>query len=100
LVVTVSTSSLSSTRPAADILGGYELFDSPPIGRTGKLVESDDVLLIHNLLGTAYSSAIQNQLKAKKIPQLFIATGARERWMVMTPINLTHVIKIALRLRF
>jgi branched-chain amino acid transport system substrate-binding protein len=41
-----------------------------------KLVENDEVLLIFNPLGTASNSAIQKYMNTKKIPQLFVATGA------------------------
>ena len=51
---------------------------SPPktVERARKLVESDEVLLVFNALGTPSNSAIQKYLNAKKIPQLFVATGA------------------------
>jgi branched-chain amino acid transport system substrate-binding protein len=41
-----------------------------------KLVESDEVLLIFNPLGTPSNTAIQKYLNSKKVPQLFVATGA------------------------
>jgi branched-chain amino acid transport system substrate-binding protein len=41
-----------------------------------KLVESDEVLFIFNSLGTAMNSAIQKYMNTRKIPQLFVATGA------------------------
>ena len=51
---------------------------SPPkaVEQARKLVESDEVLLIFNSLGTAMNSAIQKYMNAKKMPQLFVATGA------------------------
>ena len=51
---------------------------SPPkaVEQARKLVESDEVLLIFNALGTPSNSAIQKYLNAKKVPQLFVATGA------------------------
>jgi len=51
---------------------------SPPkaVEQARKLVESDDVLLLFNPLGTPSNSAIQKYLNAKKVPQLFVATGA------------------------
>jgi branched-chain amino acid transport system substrate-binding protein len=51
---------------------------SPPkaVEQARKLVESDEVLAVFNPLGTASNTAIQKYLNAKKIPQLFIATGA------------------------
>src|SRR6202789_2888741 len=41
-----------------------------------KLVESDEVLLIFNSLGTPSNIAIQKYMNPKKIPQLFVAPGA------------------------
>ncbi len=51
---------------------------SPPkaVEQARKLVESDEVLLIFNSLGTPSNSAIQKYMNAKKVPQLFVATGA------------------------
>jgi branched-chain amino acid transport system substrate-binding protein len=39
-------------------------------------VESDEVLFIFNPLGTPPNSAIQKYMNSKKVPQLFVATGA------------------------
>src|SRR3979490_1180154 len=41
-----------------------------------KLVESDEVLLIFQPLGTQSNSATQKYMNTKKGPQLFVATGA------------------------
>jgi branched-chain amino acid transport system substrate-binding protein len=41
-----------------------------------KLVESDEVLLIFQSLGTPTNNAIQKYLNDKKVPQLFVASGA------------------------
>jgi branched-chain amino acid transport system substrate-binding protein len=51
---------------------------SPPktVEQARKLVESDEVLLIFYSLGTAPNTAIQKYMNAKKVPQLFVATGA------------------------
>jgi branched-chain amino acid transport system substrate-binding protein len=56
----------------------YDDAYSPPktVEQARKLVESDEVLLIFNSLGTAMNSAIQKYLNTKKVPQLFVATGA------------------------
>ncbi len=56
----------------------YDDAYSPPkaVEQARKLVESDEVLLLFNPLGTASNSAIQKYLNAKKVPQLFVATGA------------------------
>jgi branched-chain amino acid transport system substrate-binding protein len=43
---------------------------------TRKLVEEDKVLLIFASLGTAPSAAVRPYLNAKKVPQLFVASGA------------------------
>jgi branched-chain amino acid transport system substrate-binding protein len=51
---------------------------SPPktVEQTRRLVESDDVLFIFGAMGTAPNTAIQRYMNAKKVPQLFIITGA------------------------
>jgi len=51
---------------------------SPPktVEQARKLVESDEVLLIFQGLGTPTNIAIQKYMNAKKVPQLFVATGA------------------------
>src|SRR5947207_14394692 len=51
---------------------------SPPktVEQSRKLVESDEVLLIFQSLGTPTNLAIQKYMNAKKVPQLFVATGA------------------------
>jgi branched-chain amino acid transport system substrate-binding protein len=41
-----------------------------------KLVESDEVLVVFNPLGTPSNAAIQKYLNIKKVPQLFVAAGA------------------------
>jgi branched-chain amino acid transport system substrate-binding protein len=56
----------------------YDDAYSPPkaVEQVRKLVESDDVLLVFNALGTPSNTAIQKYLNSKKVPQLFVATGA------------------------
>ncbi|MET0905883.1 MAG: branched-chain amino acid ABC transporter substrate-binding protein [Bradyrhizobiaceae bacterium] len=56
----------------------YDDAYSPPktVEQARKLVESDEVLLIFNPLGTPPNSAIHKYMNAKKVPQLFVATGA------------------------
>jgi branched-chain amino acid transport system substrate-binding protein len=51
---------------------------SPPktVEMTRRLVEQDEVLFIFQPLGTAANSAIHKYLNAKKVPQLFVASGA------------------------
>ena len=69
---------------------------SPPktVEQTRKLIEDDQVLAISGSLGTSTNAAIQKYLNQKKVPQLFLATGAA-RWndpknfpytMTLTPI--------------
>ena len=56
----------------------YDDAYSPPktVEQARKLVESDEVLLIFNSLGTASNSAIQKYMNEKKVPQLFVSSGA------------------------
>jgi ABC-type branched-subunit amino acid transport system substrate-binding protein len=51
---------------------------SPPrtVEQTRKLVEQEEVLVVFNSNGTAANSAVQKYLNAKKVPQLFVSTGA------------------------
>ncbi len=51
---------------------------SPPktVEQTRKLVEDDGVLAIVGSLGTATNGAVQKYLNNKKIPQIFLASGA------------------------
>src|SRR6201985_819968 len=53
----------------------YDDAYSPPkaVEQARKLVESDEVLLIFNPLGTPSNSAIQKYMNAKKVPQLFVS---------------------------
>jgi ABC-type branched-subunit amino acid transport system substrate-binding protein len=56
----------------------YDDAYSPPkaMEQARKLVESDEVLLIFQALGTPSNSAIQKYMNGKKVPQLFVASGA------------------------
>src|SRR5437868_9948552 len=56
----------------------YDDAYSPPktVEQARKLVESDEVLFIFNSLGTPPNTAIQKYMNQKKVPQLFVATGA------------------------
>ncbi|MBL8289672.1 MAG: ABC transporter substrate-binding protein [Rubrivivax sp.] len=51
---------------------------SPPktVEMVRRLVEQDEVLLLFNTLGTPSNTAIHKYMNAKKVPQLFVATGA------------------------
>jgi branched-chain amino acid transport system substrate-binding protein len=54
---------------------------SPPktVEQIRKLIESDEVFLVFNALGTPTQSAVQKYQNSKKVPQLFLATGA-SKW--------------------
>src|ERR1700684_2143095 len=58
----------------------YDDAYSPPkaIEQARKLVESDEVLLIFQSLGTPSNSAIMKYMNAKKVPQLFVASGGTQ----------------------
>ena len=69
---------------------------SPPktVEQTRKLIEDDQVLAMSGSLGTSTNASVQKYLNAKKVPQLFLASGA-SRWndpknfpytMTLTPI--------------
>jgi len=56
----------------------YDDSYSPPkaVEQARRLVESDEVLLVFYSLGTPSNSAIQKYMNLKKVPQLFVASGA------------------------
>jgi ABC-type branched-subunit amino acid transport system substrate-binding protein len=56
----------------------YDDAYSPPktVEQARRLVEGDEVLLIFASLGTGNNTAIQRYMNAKKVPQLFVASGA------------------------
>src|ERR1700731_3210027 len=56
----------------------YDDAYSPPkaMEQARKLVESDEVLLLFQPLGTPSNTAIQKYMNLKKVPQLFVASGA------------------------
>jgi ABC-type branched-subunit amino acid transport system substrate-binding protein len=56
----------------------YDDAYSPPktVEQARKLVELDEVLFLFNPLGTPPNSAIHKYMNSKKVPQLFVATGA------------------------
>jgi len=56
----------------------YDDAYTPPktVEQARRLVEEDEVLLIFNSLGTPPNSAIEKYMNIKKVPQLFVATGA------------------------
>ena len=58
----------------------YDDAFSPPktVEQARKLVESDEVLLIFQSLGTPTNNAIRPYMNIKKVPQLFVATGATQ----------------------
>ncbi|HET7505234.1 MAG TPA: ABC transporter substrate-binding protein [Kofleriaceae bacterium] len=49
------------------------------VEQTRKLVEDEGVAFVFNSVGTANNSAVQSYLNQKKVPQLFVATGA-DKW--------------------
>jgi len=49
---------------------------SKTVEQARKLVEEEEVLAVFNPLGTPPNSAIHKYMNAKKMPQLFVATGA------------------------
>src|SRR5712672_2246289 len=54
---------------------------SPPktVEQVRKLIESDEVFLLFNVVGTPGNAAIQKYVNQKKVPHLFISSGAA-RW--------------------
>src|SRR5260370_30496271 len=56
----------------------YDDAYSPPktVEQTRKLIESDEVLLLFNQLGTPTTMSVIKYVNARKVPQLFIAAGA------------------------
>ncbi|MCP3461388.1 MULTISPECIES: ABC transporter substrate-binding protein [unclassified Bradyrhizobium] len=59
----------------------YDDAYSPPktLEQARKLVESDEVFLIFGSLGTSTNAAIRKYMNEKKVPQLFVASGA-SKW--------------------
>lgn len=57
-----------------------DTYSSPKtVEQTRRLVEQDDVLAVFSSVGTAPNIAVQKYLNIKKVPQLFVSTGA-SRW--------------------
>ena len=56
----------------------YDDSYSPPktVEQARRLIESDEVLLIFYSTGTPTNSAIQRYMNTRKVPQLFVASGA------------------------
>jgi ABC-type branched-subunit amino acid transport system substrate-binding protein len=56
----------------------YDDAYSPPkaVEQVRKLVESDEILLTFQIIGTPSNAAVQKYLNSKKVPQLLAATGA------------------------
>jgi branched-chain amino acid transport system substrate-binding protein len=54
---------------------------APPktVEMTRRLVEQDEVLFIYGMLGTPPNSAVHRYLNGKKVPHIFLATGA-SKW--------------------
>jgi len=53
---------------------------SPPktVEQTRKLVEQDEVLMMFGSLGTATNNAVHRYLNSRKVPQLFVLSGANK----------------------
>ena len=51
---------------------------SKTVEQARRLVESDEVLLVFNSLGTPTNNAIRQYMNLKRVPQLFVATGATQ----------------------
>jgi branched-chain amino acid transport system substrate-binding protein len=57
-----------------------DAYSSPKtVEQTRRLVEQDDVLAMFSSVGTAPNIAVQKYLNAKKVPQIFVSSGA-SRW--------------------
>ena len=56
----------------------YDDAYSPPktVEQTRKLVEQDGVLALTGTIGSATNAAVQKYMNEKKVPQLFVSTGA------------------------
>jgi branched-chain amino acid transport system substrate-binding protein len=56
----------------------YDDSFNPPktVEQVRKLVESDEVFVLFNVVGTAGNSAIQKYVNLKKVPHIFISSGA------------------------
>jgi len=52
---------------------------SKTMEQTRRLVENDEVLLVFQALGTPTNAAVQKYLNQKKVPQLFVGSGA-SKW--------------------
>ena len=74
-MITAASTAARSTSSRYD--DGY----SPPktVEQIRKLIESDEVFLVFNALRTPTQTAVQKYHNAKKVPQLFLATGA-SKW--------------------
>ena len=62
-----------------------------------KLVEDDHVFSTFQLLGTATNTVVQKYLNQKKVPQLFVATGA-SKWGMPKGVPVDHGLAARLRL--
>jgi ABC-type branched-subunit amino acid transport system substrate-binding protein len=58
----------------------YDDAYSPPktVEQTRRLVESDGVFAVFNVIGTAGNSAIRKYLNQKGVPQVFVGSGAKK----------------------
>lgn len=58
----------------------YDDAYSPPktFEQVRRLIESDEVLAVFGIIGTPTNSAVMKYLNAKKVPQLFVGSGAEK----------------------
>jgi branched-chain amino acid transport system substrate-binding protein len=49
------------------------------VDQVRRLIEEDKVALLSNTLGVAFNSAISRYVNEKKVPHLFISSGADKR---------------------
>jgi branched-chain amino acid transport system substrate-binding protein len=49
------------------------------VDQVRRLIEEDKVALLSNTLGAAFNSAISRYVNEKKVPHLFISSGA-DKW--------------------
>ncbi len=75
--ICASTSTCVAGMPPSQLISLDDAFTPPKaVEQTRKLVEQEEVLLIFNSNGTAANSAVQKYLNARKVPQLFVSSGA------------------------
>ena len=72
-----STPKAASTAARSSFISLDDAYSPPKtVEQTRKLVEQDEVLLMFGSLGTATNNAVHRYLNSKKVPQLFVLSGA------------------------